>query len=257
MRERADYLAALAQGRDRLVAAAGAAGLTTTVPTARRWTVRELVVHVGNVHDWAGGILRTGEELPQDFAAGLAVAGDDPLALLDWYVDRADALIAGLDSGVPGDDAPCWTFGPPGQASFWARRQAHELAIHALDAERAAAVPVAAALSAMTPEFGADGVDEVVTVMLPRVAQFRPRPELPAPLALVSTDTGDRWELERDGQVREIGGDVGAELRGPAVALDALLWKRATLDVDGAGLDVAIDGDEAVVAALFAARLTP
>jgi uncharacterized protein (TIGR03083 family) len=287
---RADYLDALAQGRDRLLSAAARAGLGARVPTAPRWALGELVVHVGNVHDWAGAVLRTGVEQPQEFdeapTGGGGGDGAGLAALLAWYAGRADALIALLDSGVPGEDEPCWTFGPPATAGFWARRQAHELAIHALDAELAAGDSLADALASLSPELSADGVDEVLSVMLPRIAQFRPRPALGAPLEIVATDVGRRWILAPDGQLSApapsapaapsgapgpaapvgsagpagpsgLDDPASAQLLGAATALHALLWRRARLDSDAEPLGVSIEGDPAVVAALFGARLTP
>jgi hypothetical protein len=49
-----------------------------------------------------------------------------------------------------------WTFGPDATVRFWFRRQAHEVTVHRVDAERAAGragAPIDAALAA-------DGVDE-------------------------------------------------------------------------------------------------
>ena len=63
--------------------------------------------------------------------------------------------------------------------------------MHALDAALAGGEPVADALLSLDPELSADGVDEVLTVMMPRVAEFVPRPALPGSAgASGPSDTG-------------------------------------------------------------------
>jgi uncharacterized protein (TIGR03083 family) len=260
--DRPQHLHALAEGRDRLLAGARAAGPSVVVPTAHRWTVRDLVVHAGNVHDWAADILRTRVEQPQVFDAQPVGIGDSFDELLFWYAARAGALLDLLLGDQVPDDTAVWTFGPPGTAAFWPRRQAHEATMHALDATLAAGEPVADALLPLDPVLSADGVDEVLTVMLPRVASFVPRPSMPGGLLIVATDTGDRWELQPDGQIASAATDHETDanlttLSGPASGLFAMVWRRAFLDADGAELGVGVTGDRAVVDALFAARLTP
>jgi uncharacterized protein (TIGR03083 family) len=262
MTARADYVAAIAAGRDAVVEAARSAGPDAGVPTAHRWVVRDLVVHLGNVHDWAASVLRTGVEQPQVFDAEPAGIGTGFDELLVWYAARAAALLDLLMGDQVPDETPVWTFGPDdvaATAAFWPRRQAHEVTMHAVDAMLAAGRPVADVLLGLDPALSSDGIDEVLTVMLPRVAMYVPRPALPGRLALVAADTEDRWVLERDGQIDAAARDseVAATLVGPGAALFALLWRRAFIDLDGAELGVDVEGDRDVVDALFAARLTP
>lgn len=259
---RADLVATIAAGRDRLIDAARVAGPDAPVPMSSRWTVRDLVVHAGNVHDWAVAVLRSRVEQPQDFDAepGLGAGGaDDFTALLHWYADRADGLIDLLIGDEVADETPVWTFGPPGTAAFWTRRQAHELTMHSLDAVLATGESLSEALLPLDPIVSADGVDEVLTVMMPRVALFVPRPALPARLAVEAIDTGRHWALEPDGQIASpaTGSAIAATLSGPASGLFAVLWRRGRLERDGALLGLEVEGDPAVVHALFTARLTP
>lgn len=256
---RAAYVAAIAEGRDRIVERARAAGPDAPIPMSSRWTVRDLVIHLGNVHDWAAAVLHSGIEQPQVFDAEPTDVGASFDELLFWYAGRADALLDLLLSDDVPDDRPVWTFGPPGTAAFWPRRQAHEVTMHAVDATTAAGGQLADALLPLDPMLCADGVDEVLTVMLPRVALFVPKPALAARMAIEATDTGDRWELEPDGQIDSAatGSGVGASLVGPASGLFALLWRRGFLGADGAEIGVGVEGDRAVVDALFMARLTP
>jgi uncharacterized protein (TIGR03083 family) len=257
--DRAEFVRAIAEGRDRLLVTARAAGPDAPVPRARRWTVRDLVVHVGNVHDWAADVLRSRVEQPQVFDAEPAGIGSSYDDLLSWYAARADALLDLLLGGEVPDDAAVWTFGPPEQARFWPRRQAHEVTMHAVDSALAAGATVDDAVLPLDPELSADGVDEVLTVMMPRVAGFVPRPALPGALRIVASDTGTEWRLAPDGQIDRAPTPSAADatLTGPANGLFALVWKRAGLAADGAALGVQVDGAPAVVDVLLAARLTP
>jgi uncharacterized protein (TIGR03083 family) len=259
MLDRPQHLHAIVEGRDRLLAAARATGPSVVVPTAHRWTVRDLVVHVGNVHDWAAAVLRTGVEQPQVFDAEPLGAGDSFDELLFWYAARAGALLDLLMGAEVPDTAAVWTFGPPGTPVFWSRRQAHEVTVHALDVVLAGGEPVADALLPLDPVISADGVAEALTVMLPRVAAFRPRPAMPGRLAIRADDTGDSWVLAPDGQIDTVArvSEAEATLSGPASALLALLWRRASVAADAAEVGLSVEGDAAVVDALFAARLTP
>ena len=87
-----------------------------------------------------------------------------------------------------GPDTPAWTFhNSMGTTGFWARRQAHETAIHRLDAEHAAHGDAVDHL-VFDPEFAADGIDEAVTVMLNR------RPiEVTGTVLYHAADAGRAW----------------------------------------------------------------
>src|SRR4029450_13488361 len=58
--------------------------------------------------------------------------GDD--ALVGWFRAGHATLVDALSAADPALD--CWTFLPaPSPLGFWARRQAHETAIHRVDAQ--------------------------------------------------------------------------------------------------------------------------
>ena len=97
-------------------------------------------------------------EQPQVFDAEPAGIGDSFDELLFWYAARADALLDLLMGDEVPDDAAVWTFGPPGTAAFWPRRQAHEVTIHALDVVLAGGEPVVDALAAARPRASAPTV---------------------------------------------------------------------------------------------------
>lgn len=198
-----------------------APGLHAPVPWVPAWTVRGLVGHLGAVHRWATAIVRAGStERP----AAPPEPPDD--GLLDWYAAGLADLLHALRSTPP--ESPAWHMSPAAEktAASWTRRQAHELAVHRMDLEVAAGLPV----TAVDPELAEDGADEVLRVVVPRWAHTEPLSTATATVAVHSTDTGRAWTVRvTRGDVRVGDGDVGvadARLEAPAGALLRRLWGR-------------------------------
>ena len=143
------------------VAAAGAAITSRcrrdpshAVPSCPGWTVLDLTSHVGGIHRWAAGML-TGADL------GPVATPPDGVDVANWADESRAALLdamAGVDA-----DTEVATFVGPRPARWWWRRQANETAVHAWDAtaDSDAAWTIPATIAA-------DGLDEVLTVFLPR-----------------------------------------------------------------------------------------
>jgi uncharacterized protein (TIGR03083 family) len=220
---------------DRLAAAADRAGWDTPVP-ATDWTVRELVTHVGGVHRWAADIVDT-RSVTADTPAGQAVGSGPPDdELLEWYQNGHAALVQTLRDA--GDDLECVTFLPADSPRhFWARRQAHETAIHRADAEAAAGD-----VTPFDAEFAQDGIAELLLGFARRRSSAVP---VTAALGLDAADGpswivrlgGERTEAERTEDL--VGTDV--TVRGLSSDLYLWLWNRPT--------EAVVDGDDAVAAA--------
>ncbi len=124
-----------------LADAAEAAGLQAAVPGCPGWQVRDLVRHQAYVHDWAARHVRDrSPELIDDgiTESDILARGPADADLVAAYRDGHAALVAALRDADP--DLECATFMPaPSPLAFWARRQAHETAIHRYDAQSAAA----------------------------------------------------------------------------------------------------------------------
>ena len=159
--------------------------------------------------------------LPAD--ADPSLVGD---ALVDAFRDGARALVGELSSVSP--DTPVWTFSSTNRtASFWQRRRAQETSIHRYDAETAAgsATPLDAALAV-------DGIDEFLTVFLPRLADnFGEIGD--ATVHLHCTDVEGEWLVARRGgevtvTAEHAKGDVAA--RATASDLLLFLWGRVPAD---------------------------
>lgn len=119
------------------------------VPSCPAWTTGDLLGHVGNVWGWAAAIVRSGAR---------AEFPTDPVSP-DEATERAGQLVAALEAADP--DANCWTFGLPRSNRFWFRRQTLETAVHARDVQEPPGPP-------LDPELAADGIDEFLTLWLPR-----------------------------------------------------------------------------------------
>ncbi len=234
------YVTAIRTDAALLADAARRAGPDGSVPTCPEWTVGDLVRHLGGVQRWATGYVADGRRevwaVDLDEVVG-AWPGDD--ALLEWFTVGAEALAVALEQADP--DLECWTFlRATSPLAMWARRQAHESAIHRVDAELAAGPST----SAFDPTFAADGVDELLTCFVVRSKTgLRRRPR--RTMRVVATDAPGDWlvHIGPDGVVTQPGSPgADAEVHGPAADLDLLLWNR------GDGRDgVQVDGDPAVL----------
>lgn len=218
-----------------LRANAMAAGLEAPVPTCPGWTVLDLVAHQGMVHRWAGATLR-GEQVDP---ASLERAGRDSGDLLGWFDEGATALLQTLVDAPADVQAMTFLEDAPAPRLFWARRQAHETTVHAVDAlvarlARSGATPGPAQLGWVSTELALDGIDELLTGFVPRGRGPRsatPQSWFVAPTGderqwLVRTSPDSSATVER---VRgEVGHDVDGSLRLPPVQAYLGLWNRFT-----------------------------
>lgn len=219
-----------------LVSLAGAVDLMGDVPTCPGWTVADLLHHLGGVHRWATGFVRGTGRQPEDGDLEPFVGGwppDEHLAewLREGHADLVDAL------RTAPDDLDTWTFmAAPSPRAFWARRQAHETAIHRVDAETAAGdvtgFPIA---------FAVDGIDELLTGFAPRALELHhiDRPRL---MAVDATDADATWLVSLNPNGISTRADVDeapdASIGGTASSLYRYLWNR--------GGEIRVDGDEDV-----------
>jgi uncharacterized protein (TIGR03083 family) len=224
------YLSALASDSE-AVADLAAGHHERRVPACPDWTVADLLGHLGGVYSWVSLIADAGGERP-------AVSRDQPPedrgALVSWFRDQRDAVLDALTRREPTE--PAWVFVHPEPATigWWRRRQALETAIHLHDVEQAAGSP-----GSLQPELASDGVDEVLTELLPGYLARRPVAELQGTLHLHSTDAPGEWYLDfsqPDLEVRREHAKAGTALRGPAEGLFLWAWNRRS--AEEAGLEV-------------------
>ncbi|MBV9208073.1 MAG: maleylpyruvate isomerase family mycothiol-dependent enzyme [Actinobacteria bacterium] len=246
--EIAEHIDALRCQGQLMAEAAGRAGLGAAVPPCAPWLVRDLLRHTGYVHRWAARHIaeRPGTVIDGPPEAEILNGGPPDPELLAWFRAGHAALIETLGRADPGVE--CATFmAAPSPLAFWARRQAHETAIHRADAESAAG-----ATPRYPAEFAADGIDELI-MGFGRRRRYAPAVgEDAGRLFVVAADTGDAWSVEaHEGRLqprRDTGGDAaggaGCTVSGPAAGVYLFLWNRA--DAGQAG--VTVTGDTGLLA---------
>lgn len=237
----AQYDAELASAGAAFAEYAASLDAASRVPSCPEWDVRQLVGHLGGVHAWAAAVVR---------GSGPKVARPQPEgALGEWYL----AQLAVLQQALAETDAaaPVWTFNGPAPVAFWARRQAHETAMHLCDLQLAAGEE-----PTYSQALAADAVSEVFDVMTPRMHAKRPVP-VDGEIALVASDTGDRWLVRPSSEPGLVdyeyggAGDGVVTATAPVQALATGLWRRTPISA------WQIDGDRAVLEAFLDAPLTP
>src|SRR3954469_13553261 len=127
--------------------------LDRPVPACPGWTFRQLATHVGRGPRWAAQIVATRATAPvstRDVPNGKLPA--DPAQHQPWLKESADLVAEAITAA---GDEPVWTFTGPRPARWWARRRAHEAAVHLADAQLAAGQAIT-----LDPGFAADGGDE-------------------------------------------------------------------------------------------------
>ena len=208
--------------------------LERPVPTCPGWTFRQLVTHVGRGHRWAAQIVATRSATPipvREVADGKLPP--DPAQHASWLNAGADRVIEAVTAA--GSDL-VWTLAGIGPASFWARRRAHEAAVHLADAQLAAGLDVN-----LAPEAAADGVDEWLAIIAASTGGTAGPARAPAQdlrgdgqsLHFHATDPGlsgtGEWLVTRtpSGVTTARGhGQADVAVRGPAASLLLVLTRR-------------------------------
>ena len=240
--EIAQFVETLRHEGARMTASARAVAPVTRVPTCPEWEARDLIRHMGGVHRWATTYVADPSVEMRKEGLDEVVGrwpGDEELS--DWFEAGYLALVAALDAAPP--DLQTWTFLPaPSPLAMWSRRQAHETAIHRVDTELTAGRPEAD-LSPCTPDFAADGVDELLTCFVPRRSTGL-RADDVVTLGIRCLDDDAAWVLSigPDGVKTTAGaGAADCTVRGAAGDLYLALWNR------GRGDRLSIEGDRAVL----------
>ena len=211
--------------------------LERPVATCPGWTFRQLATHLGRGHRWAAQIVASRATAPvplREVADGKLPA--DPARHAPWLNEGAGLVIEAVTAA--GSD-PVWTFTGLRSASFWARRRAHEAAVHLADAQLAAGRDVD-----LAPDAAADGVDEW--------------------LALVAVGTEGTTDLARE-RPRELRGDgqslhfhaTDPGLSGTGEWLVTRTPSGVTVQRGHAKADVAVRGPAASLLLVLTRRLPP
>jgi uncharacterized protein (TIGR03083 family) len=214
-----------------LAEAARAAGFEAEVPACPSWLVRDLVRHVGVVHRWAQAIVGGPLDRADEVRVQAPDADTPDEVMLAWFVDGHRNLVQTLRDAP--SDLNCFTLPLPctSPLEFWARRQAHETAIHRADAEAANA-----GISRFDDDFALDGIDEMLVGLAPR-----PRPFEPAGLRIEPAG-GPSWLLRfgPNGLTSRPDSSTAADATVTGTPGDIYLW------VWNRPADVTVSGDPTV-----------
>jgi uncharacterized protein (TIGR03083 family) len=206
--------------------------LTAAVPPCPGWTVRDAVVHTGEVFWHKTMSMRLGDyKLTPDQWPQQPAADEGPV---QWFVDAHKALRAELVHRGPSAVTPTW-WEADQTVGFWYRRMAQEVAVHRADVE--------SAFGEITPlddALATDGVDEVLLLFLDG--------DVKAPAHArgqrVAVGTGGRlWAVALDPDRVRIDSAPAADatLSGTPSDVDLWLWGRVGLD------QLSVEGDRGAV----------
>jgi len=208
---------------------------STPVPSCGEWTMADLVWHLTEVQRFWCHVISNRPEGPDTYDPPSRPADDQLGAgLRKVGVDLVELL------SLADDDEVAWSWSDDHTVGFTVRRQVHESMVHAIDGFLAVRAPV----PEIEPLLAADGIDELVTVMLTGTPEWATFEAAGGVVELVASDTGDQWALQ-PGKIIGTQPDSGEplELDGyeldhetiptatiEAPALDLLLWMWGRAD---------------------------
>lgn len=163
--------------------------------------------------------------------------------LIEWSRSGAEELLAALDSVDPNVDAMVFLNNAGTPRDFWARRQAHETTIHAVDglAATLGRTPTAAE-TGIDVATAADGIDELLRGFFTR-GKSKLYQGQPVTIHVSPNDADDGWALQAgpDGVVVNQHDDSVADVTfgGTSAQLYLTLWNR--------GDEITVDGKSAIL----------
>lgn len=213
-------IGSLREDRAALLSLAGG-DLDLAVPTCPGWNLRELLIHLGRVHRWAG---RATESAPTADWPDFPPRPGPGTHLGSWIVDGIDSLIERFCTTDL--DRPCWGFAGDADLRWWLRRQTLETVLHRWDGQNAGGSP-----DPIDGDLAVVGVDEWCELESAR--WFKPQPGLSATVHLHATDGDGEWllRISPEGFTWQHGhhkGDVA--VRASRAKLFLILWNRRGID---------------------------
>ena len=220
---------------------------TTPVPTCPKWTLADLVDHVGSTHRMVAMLVGERMTEPSEAFARYVPAPTDSAQWGAWLTGTAAEAKQAFEAVT--DDTPVWD--PSGAAAgvpFWSRRLFGEISVHRADA--------AAALGKryeLAPELAVGAIEDWLDTMTSR-GYWENKPDFAAAmrgegqtLHFHATDAPGEWLARREPDrivLERTHGKADVALRGPATELLLVLSRRGSLDT-ATGLEV--HGDQALL----------
>jgi uncharacterized protein (TIGR03083 family) len=240
---------AIVEHTRRLAESAAAAGPDAAVPTAPKWTVTDLVEHLGQTQNWVAEIIERRITDPTQLPTEMAVPPTDPREWQAWLSESAQRVASAFSDDAL--EAP--VFNAAGDersgARFWMSSMLNEAVVHGFDAATAADRPA---------DVDADVAAALITnhlAMLTSPTWTMQRPESAhairgtgQTLQWRATDTAEgagAWFVERrpDGATWQPGTrQAEVTVTGPARSLLLVLTRRSALS-DRETTNIRVDGD--------------
>ena len=227
------YVTAVVEQTSAVVELVHGASASAPVPTCPKWTLADLVDHVGGTQRMVAMLVGERMTEPSGAYARYVPGPADPGQWRAWLTDGADKVVQAFASVA--DDTPVWD--PSGDSAgvpFWSRRLFGEICVHGADA--AAAV---GARYELAPERAVGAIDDWLATMTSS-GYWENRPDFADAMRgngetvhFHATDAPGEWVARRepDRVVLErthLKADVA--VRGPATELLLVLSRRRPMD---------------------------
>jgi uncharacterized protein (TIGR03083 family) len=191
------------------------------VPSCPEWSVRDLVLHLVQVHYfWALVVENAITDLEEFGKLTHPEPPDDYGELVALGREMAARLTDALASADP--STKVWSWADADDVAFVTRHQVQEAAIHRWDLENAVG-----AASPIEAEIAEDSIDEFLRISLPSRDEWKPPADS---IHVHCADTGSDWFIEPSGNIEARGGSADVTLSATASDLLLAFYRRIELD---------------------------
>ena len=222
-----DYITLISGFAGRIADLATEENAALMVPSCPEWTLLELALHLGEVHEfWAANIGNANPEKPWKGERSKPKQTSDAIS---WCRRQTADLVSAISEHPA--ESPCWTWWEePRTVGAIARHQVQEAAIHCWDVENAVGSP-----NSISLEVARDGIEEYIHVHRFGIEDINING-----IKFRESDTENVWYINPE---REIGCTVTAS------ASDLVLFLNGRLGMS----DVHIEGERSGVELLVKA----
>jgi uncharacterized protein (TIGR03083 family) len=243
--DQSDFMEALVRETAAMQVTVEAADPGSRVPTCPGWTVRDLVIHTGQVYRHKTVSVR------DNWDSGAPPWPGEPQGdLIAWFNESLDAMLAVFREADL--DAPTWTWCAHEHAvEWWVRRMAHETLIHGVDA-----VIATGGAPLVDETLAEDGIEEILFEMMAGAPSWAELTEGDRMVSLtipesawtlrvaswtgVSPGTGKAYVDEPTVVLVSGTADPDAVVAGTAAELDLWLWGRRDLPAGAVSGDASL-----------------
>lgn len=240
---------AIVEHTRRLAESATAAGPGAAVPTAPKWTVTDLVAHLGQTQHWVAEIIERRIVDPTQLPTEMATPPADPREWQAWLTESAQRVADAFSDDAL--EAPVFNAAADGRTGgrFWMSSMLNEAVVHGFDADIAANRPAgvdAGVAAALITNHLAMLTSPTWEMQRPESAHaIRGTGQTLQWRAADTAEDAGAWFVERrpDGAAWQPGTrQADVTVTGPAGSLLLLLTRRLPLSGREA-IDVSVDGD--------------